>query len=224
VPGRWHTRPSKAVNVYSTGDDDGDGNAYGGGHRGFARRAAEWAWRDAAVSHTRNGLYGAMFVAAMASEAIHASDIATVLDMGTSVVPPDSRMARAVALGRELGRAGGEPTEAYAALEAEFAGMHRVHSLNNTALVAYALEAGAGDFDRSIGPTVMGGWDTDSNGETVGAVTGALAGATALAPRWTDPLHSRLVTSIPDAGDLTFDALTQRTLAVAGWVRGAGAS
>ena len=57
-----------------------------------------------------------------------------------------------------------------------------------------------------------------------GPVTGALVGATALAPRWTDPLHGRLVTSIPDAGDLTFDALTQRTLAVADSVRGAGAS
>ena len=61
-------------------------------------------------------------------------------------------------------------------LEAEFAGMHWVHALNNTALVAYALEAGGGDFDRSICLTVMGGWDTDSNGATVGAVAGALGG------------------------------------------------
>ena len=53
--------------------------------------------------------------------------------------------------------------------------MHWVHSLNNTALVAYALEAGGGDFDRSICLTVMGGWDTDSNGATVGAVGGRAA-------------------------------------------------
>jgi hypothetical protein len=131
-------------------------------------------------------------------------------------------MARAIALGRELGRRGGEPTLAYAALEAEFAAMHWVHSLNNTALVAYALEAAGGDFDRSICLTVMGGWDTDSNGATVGAVTGALAGADGIAGRWTDPLRGRLVTSIPDAGDLTFDALTDRTLAVADSVREVG--
>ena len=163
-----------------------------------------------------------MFVAAMASAAIRGGDIGTVLDVGTSVVPPESRMARAIALGRALGRRGGEPTEAYAALEAEFAGMHWVHSLNNTALVAYALEAGGGDFDRSICLTVMGGWDTDSNGATVGAVTGALAGADGIARRWTEPLRGRLVTSIPDAGDLTFDALTERTLAVADSVREVG--
>ncbi len=51
----------------------------------------------------------------MASNAIHGSDIATVLRVGSRVGPPDSGMARAVALGRELRRAG-EPTEAYAAL------------------------------------------------------------------------------------------------------------
>ena len=195
---------------------------YGWASPGAPLRAAEWAWRDAAVSHTRNGLYGAMFVAAMASAAIRGEDIGTVLDVGTSVVPPESRMAGAIALGRELGRRGGDPTEAYAALEAEFAGMHWVHSLNNTALVAYALEAGSGDFDRSICLTVMGGWDTDSNGATVGALTGALAGADGIARRWTDPLRGRLVTSIPDAGDLTFDALTDRTLAVADSVREVG--
>ncbi|HEY6743596.1 MAG TPA: ADP-ribosylglycohydrolase family protein [Lapillicoccus sp.] len=195
---------------------------YGWVNAGNPVRAAEWAWRDAAVSHTRNGLYGGMFVAAMASAAMRGGNIRTVLDVGTSVVPPGSRMARAVALGRQLGRAGGEPTEAYATLESEFAGMHWVHSLNNTALVAYALEAGGGDFDRSVCLTVMGGWDTDSNGATVGAVTGALAGAAGIAPEWTDPLRGRLVTSIPDAGDLSFDALTSRTLAVADSVREVG--
>jgi hypothetical protein len=68
----------------------------------------------------------------------------------------------------------------------------------------------------------MGGWDTDSNGATVGAVTGAMAGADSIARRWTDPLRGRLVTSIPDAGDLTFDRLTERTLAVADSVREVG--
>ncbi len=75
-----------------------------------------------------------------------------------------------------------------------------MHSLNNNiSLIAYAPEAGGGEFDRSNCLTVMGGWDTDSNGARVGAVTGALAGADGIAPRWTDPLRGRLVRSIPDA-------------------------
>ena len=188
---------------------------YGWVSPGNPLRAAEWAWRDAAVSHTRNGLYGAMFVAAMASEAVVASDIGAVLDVGASVVPEGSRMAAAVRLGRELASRTSDPKEAYAALEAEFAGMHWVHALNNTALVTFALAAGQGDVDRSICLTVMGGWDTDSNGATVGAVTGALGGTTAISPRWSDPLRNRMSTSIPGCDGLSFDAVAARTLAVA---------
>lgn len=188
---------------------------YGWVNPGDPVRAAEWAWRDAAVSHTRNGLYGAMFVAAMASEAVRGSDIGTVLDVGASVVPPRSRMASAIALGRELASTTSDPTDAYAALEQHYAGHHWVHALNNSALVAYALAAGAGDFDRSICLTVMGGWDTDSNGATVGAVVGALGGTSAIAERWSAPLGGRVTTSIPGADGATFDDLARRTLAVA---------
>ena len=192
---------------------------YGWVNPGDPLRAAEWAWRDAAVSHTRNGLYGAMFVAAMASEALVASSVGTVLDVGASVVPSGSRMAQAIRFGRDLAATTSDPTEAYAALEAEFAGMHWVHALNNTALVAYALEAGGGDFDRSICLTVMGGWDTDSNGATVGAVAGALGGTSAIAARWSDPLKNRMSTSIPGCDGQTFDDVAARTLAVAERVR-----
>ena len=155
-----------------------------------------------------------MYVAAMASAAVVAHDIATVLDAGAAVVPPESRMAAAVRFGRDLAASNPEPPDAYARLEAEFAGMHWVHALNNTALLSYALAAGAGDFDRTICLVVMGGWDTDSNGATAGAITGALGGTGAIADRWSAPLRNQLSTSIPDFDKLSFDEVTRRTLAV----------
>jgi len=192
---------------------------YGWVNPGDPLRAAELAWRDAAVSHTRNGLYGAMFVAAAASQAVVTSDIETVLDVGASVVPRRSRLAGAIAFGRRLAGTTSRPTDAYAALEAEFAGLHWVHALNNTALVAYALAAGRGDFDRSICLSVMGGWDTDSNGATVGALTGALGGTAAISPQWSDPLGNRMSTSIPGCDGQSFDEVAARTLALVGQVR-----
>lgn len=192
---------------------------YGWVNPGDAVRAAEWACRDAVVSHTRNGIYGAMFVAAMASEAPLNTDIDRVIDVGASVVPAGSRMAGAIRLGRRLAAEGAGPADAYPMLEAAYCGMHWVHSLNNTALVSYALAAGAGDFARSICLAVMGGWDTDSNGATVGAVLGAMTGAAGLPPYWVQPLQGGLSTSIPENGGLSFDELTERTLAVADLVR-----
>ena len=187
---------------------------YGWVQPGRPLAAAELAWRDASVSHTRNGLYGAMFVAAMAATAVTGADVEAVLDAGAAVVPPRSRMARAIGLGRELGAQSTDPTAAYTTLETEFEGMHWVHALNNTALVAYALTASEGEFDRGICLTVMGGWDTDSNGATVGAVCGALAGAQGIDRHWTEPLHDRLASSIPGCDGVSFGQLARRTLAV----------
>ncbi len=187
---------------------------YGWVSPGDVLRAAEWAWRDAAVSHTRNGIFGAMYAAALGAYAVVASSIEEVLDAAASVVPPASRLARAVALGRDLAADGLEPTAAYARLEAEFADLHWVHTLNNAALLTYGLAAGSGDFDRTICLTVMGGWDTDSCGATAGAVAGALGGPEAIAERWSAPLRNRLTTSIPDLDGLSFSHVTERTLAV----------
>ncbi len=193
---------------------------YGWVNPGDGLRAAEWAWRDAAVSHTRNGVYGAMYAAALGAYAVVASSIEDVLDAATSVVPPASRLAGAIALGRELAASDVDPTTAYARLEEEYANLHWVHTLNNAALLTYGLAAGRGDFDRTICLTVMGGWDTDSCGATAGAVAGALGGTAVIAERWSAPLRNRLSTSIPGLDGLSFDSVTERTLAVYDQVRG----
>ena len=186
---------------------------YGWVNPGDLERAAEWAWRDASVSHTRNGIYGALYAAALGAAAISAGSVEAVLDAAATVLPPRSRLARAVRFGRDLAASVDEPTEAYARLEAEFSGLHWVHVLNNAALLTYGLAAGAGDFDRTITLVVMGGWDTDSNGATAGAVAGGLGGADVIGPQWSGPLHNRLTTSIPGMDGVTFDELTDRTIA-----------
>ena len=186
---------------------------YGWVNPGDLERAAEWAWRDASVSHTRNGIYGALYAAALGAAAVTLGSMEAVIDAAASVVPPDSRMARAVRLGRDLAAEVAEPTEAYARLEAEFAGLHWVHVLNNAALLTYGLAAGAGDFDRTICLVVMGGWDTDSNGATAGAVAGALGGAGVIGPQWSGPLQNRMATSVPGLDGVTFDEVTDRTFA-----------
>ncbi|HYK96857.1 MAG TPA: ADP-ribosylglycohydrolase family protein [Candidatus Acidoferrales bacterium] len=181
---------------------------------GDPHRAAELAWRDARLSHVRNGVYGALFVAAMAAAACVASDIESVLDAGLCVVPPHSRLARSITLARDLARRRVPHEDAVDQLYAAHAGLHWVHVLPNASAVALALAEGAGDFTRSICAAVSCGWDTDSNGATVGAVAGALAGASALPSRWTAPLHGRIASSLRGFDGATFDSLAARTLAL----------
>jgi ADP-ribosylglycohydrolase len=176
--------------------------------------AAELAWRDARLSHVRNGVYGAMFVAAMSAAACVARDVETVIAAGLSVVPPRSALARSIGLALDLARSGVPHEDAVDRLYADHDGLHWVHVLNNAALVALALAEGRGDFARSICAAVSGGWDTDSNGATVGGIVGALRGASALPEHWTAPLRGRIASSLRGFDGARFDALAERTLAL----------
>ena len=189
-------------------------DAYGWAHPGDPHAAARAVHPDAWLSHRRNGLYGALFAAALAAAAVVADDVDTVLDAGLCVVPAGSALAAAVAHGRQLGRSGLPLDDALDDLHARYGHLHWVHVVNNAALLAYALSASRGEFTTAVGIAVMGGWDTDSVGATAGAVCGALAGADALPAAFTSPLRNRLSTSLPGLDRVAIDALAARTAAL----------
>lgn len=195
-------------------------DVHGWAHPGDVHAAAASAWVDARLSHTRNGIYGELWAAALCASALVESDPAAVLDAAAPVVPPASRLARALALGRQVGcdLAGGSRDLAGAldVLHREFAGLHWVHTLNNAALIACAIEASRGEYGAGVAIAIAGGWDTDSVGATVGSVLGALAGADGLPRRWVEPIGDRLATSLPGAGERSIRRLAERTHALAG--------
>lgn len=179
--------------------------------------AAQLAYEDARLSHTRNGVYGAMWAAALGAVALTATNIEEVLDAAGTIIPPQSRLAGAVAFGRTLGERGDTSEEgvreALDAIHARFGDLHWVHTLNNAAVIAYALQAGRGEFATSISIAVTAGWDTDSAGATVGAVVGALSGYAGIDSRWTAPLRNSIVTSLP-GGNQKITDLVERTVAL----------
>ncbi len=187
---------------------------YGWARPGDPHGAAELAWRDARLSHTRNGIYSAMFVAGMASAALVSDKVDVVLDAGLSVIPPNSRLASEIAAARHVASTTDDFEVAADLVHDRNRGRHWVHAINNTALIVLALCVGGGDFVRSICLAVSGGWDTDSNGATVGAVAGAMAGRAGLPESWAAPLKNRLSTSIPGFDNVGFDELAARTAAI----------
>ncbi|MGW6580959.1 ADP-ribosylglycohydrolase family protein [Streptomyces globisporus] len=189
-------------------------DVHGWTHPGDPAGAAAQAHRDAVLTHTGNGVYGAMFTAAaLAVAAGGESDVHGCLAAGLRVVPPHSRYARAVRLGIETARTEGEFDAVVDRLHAVHSDTHHwVHVLPNAALLAAALTHADGDFTRSIGNAVSGGWDTDSNGATAGSLAGLLAGTPdALPHHWTAPLKNRLTTSVPGFDRAGFDALAALT-------------
>jgi ADP-ribosylglycohydrolase len=188
-------------------------DVHGWTNPGDPAAAAEQAHRDATLTHTANGVYAAMFTAAVIAEAATGGhDVHHCLRTGLAVVPPASRLARAV---REAIRLSSDARDFEAVVD-ELHTVHRayhwVHAIPNTALLAAALTHAGGDFTGSICRAVSGGWDTDSNGATAGSVAGLLAGhPTALPDHWTTPLKNRLATSVGDFNGIGFDTLAHLT-------------
>jgi ADP-ribosylglycohydrolase len=181
---------------------------YGWAAGGDPGRAARMAWEDARVSHTGNGVYAAMFMAAAHAASLGASSPAECADAGLSVVPARSRLAEALRTARELH---GDWESVVDELDARYGHYHWVHAINNTALVAAALYT-FDDYSPAICAVVQAGWDTDTNGAAVGSIFGALRPIDA---PWSAPLHGRFATSLPSFDGVTLDELCARTLAVA---------
>ncbi|WP_327314387.1 ADP-ribosylglycohydrolase family protein [Streptomyces sp. NBC_01235] len=188
-------------------------DVHGWTNPGDPAAAAEQAHRDATLTHTANGVYAAMFTAAtLATAATGTHDVHACLRTGLTVVPPRSRLARAVTHAVRLAQDHRDFDTVVDELHATHTTHHWVHAIPNTALIAAALTHADGDFTGSICRAVSGGWDTDSNGATAGSVAALLAGDPAALPdRWTAPLKNRLATSVADLGGVGFDTLAQLT-------------
>lgn len=193
-------------------------DSYGFAVPGRPEVAAEFAWRDARISHVKNGIYGAMFMAAMIAAAFATDDVRRVVEIGLSEIPERSRlsveMRRVLAICDRYGR---DPS----AFEAVLDEIHRLlghyhvaHTINNAALVVAALLLCGGDFERAITIAVMGGWDTDCTGATAGSILGAMLGASRLPAKWTAPLHDTMWSLIPNYHPIAISECARRSLEI----------
>jgi ADP-ribosylglycohydrolase len=191
------------------------GDVFGWIAPGDPRMAASLAYRDARLSHVRNGIYGEMFVAAMIAAAFVCNDPRAVVETALQVVPPKSRFSEAVRFALTLPSQESSWEATVDRLEQRYGHYHWVHTINNAALVVAALLYGNGDYGRSICNVVMGGWDTDSNGATVGSVVGTMLGKSKLPDSWLAPLNNRIRSSLKGFDNMALDQLAEQTVRVA---------
>jgi hypothetical protein len=182
---------------------------------GQPRRAAELAWRDAAVSHVKNGIYGEMWAAAMLSTAYCTDDVEQVIRAGLAQVPARCRLRRDVEQvlhWRSEGRAYEQVVDALHDRWDETDKHHWCHTISNAQIVALALLWGERDLERTICLAVMPGFDTDCNAATAGSVIGLMLGRKALPGKWTDPIRDTLVTGVHGYHEVKLADLAAQTV------------
>lgn len=188
---------------------------YGFACPGLPELAASLAYRDAVLSHTKNGVYAAMFMAATLAWCYATTNITEAVRVGLSEIPADCRLAETVRDVIALRAETGDWELAYDRLILKLGGYHPVHAINNTAWLVLALLEGAGDFDRTVATAVMCGFDTDCNAANAGAVVGLMHGANAIPTKWIAPLQDSLRSLIAGCPELPITEAAARTAGLA---------
>lgn len=194
-------------------------DSYGYACPGNPELAAEFAYRDARISHVKNGIYGAMLCAAMIAAAFATNDPQAIVEAGLAEIPRTSRlyheMRQVIQIcdryNRDFANFEAVLREIYALL----GHYHPVHTNNNAALCIAALLLSNGDFHKGITLAVMGGWDTDCNGATVGSIVGAITGAKAAPSHWTARLNDTLKSLIIDYHPIPISECARMALEIA---------
>jgi ADP-ribosylglycohydrolase len=182
---------------------------------GRPRMAARLVYSDASLSHRCNGIYAAMWAAALVSLACVAAKPQEAVEQSLGFVPAHSRLAEALNSVHELYRTGCTWEAAVETIRARFGEYSWVHSINNACLITAGLLWGDGDFTATVGLTVQGGWDTDSNGATAGSVIGTVLGADQLPRHFIEPLQDRTRSAVFGYDNSRISELAHRTTALA---------
>jgi len=177
--------------------------------------AAQYAEYDASVTHVKNGIYGAQFIAAAVSIAMVENNPRTVVAEALKVVPANSEYARIITDALQCFDEGMTWKQAWLVLDRRYGynddgtrngkfveekynngkGRYQwgnwrwVHVIPNGGACALGILYGKGDFSKSICIATMCGYDADCNAGTVGGVVGAMLGQKQIPEKWKKPVH-----------------------------------
>ena len=187
------------------------GDVYGWVNPGDPRTAISLAYQDATLSHVANGVYGELWSAALLAGAFSAASAREAVEKSLAHVPPRSRLAEAIRAVIGWKDEGLTWDDAIAAIQRDYGHYSWVHTINNAAVIVAGLLWGEDDYSATVGLTVSGGWDTDSNGATAGSVSGVLHGAKNLPEHFIAPLHDRTRSALFGFDNSAISDLAKRT-------------
>lgn len=184
------------------------GDYFGYINPGDPEAAAEMAYRDASVSHIKNGIYGEMFVSAMLAAAAACNDVRNVIMCGLAEIPSTSRLYDSVMelIGMYDSGKSVEECKKWIYKQYDDNNLHHwCHTISNALIVVMSLLYGKKDFSSTICLAVGCGFDTDCNGATAGSILGMILGDDGIPDKWTSCFKKGVETGISGYELITID-------------------
>ncbi|MFF3923760.1 ADP-ribosylglycohydrolase family protein [Paenibacillus lactis] len=182
---------------------------------GLPSKAAEYAYRDAYLSHRRNGIYGEMFFSAAQAAAFEVDHPVDALRIGLTEIPRGCSLYKDIEWALSTGKDIRNYAEAREAVNNRFKGMHSVHTNNNACLTVFGLMIGGTDVSKVISETVAMGLDNDCTAATAGSIVGAIVGKEGVPAHWYAPFHDTVKTYMIGMETFKISDLVERFAAVA---------
>ncbi len=205
---------------------------------GHPEIAVRYAYQDAIVDHSGEGVFGEVFCAAVQSAAFTESDKFKLIDIGLSYIPSDCAVAGAVKLVLESKRnkiAWSEVRKRLLQTYPSTFGMLTGYEDRepekdvpfgqigfdapvNVALAMLGWVYGEDDFGKSLCTAVNCGEDADCTGGTLGSILGIIGGAKGIPEKWAKPVGRGIKTVALKLGNIgwaipkNIDELTERVI------------
>ena len=184
---------------------------------GAPQTAAIYAYHDAKLDHSEEGVWAAMFLAALGSAAFFLSDPIILLTIRLAMMPRTCRTARAVKTAIAAWQRAASWLEARESVQHAVGHRNYTDAPQNIGFFTIALLYGQRDFGTSLCAAVNCGYDTEVTGGAIGAILGILKGSQRLPESWITPVGDLV---IPGLGMRDYDApmslveVVDRTVAV----------
>ncbi|WOO43434.1 ADP-ribosylglycohydrolase family protein [Rubellicoccus peritrichatus] len=176
---------------------------------GAPELAAKYAEQDGVLDHTGDAVEAEKFLAAMDASIFVEDDLSRLLDIGQSVVDPESEFYDLVVTVRQWAVEYDWETCRRRILN-RFGHPEMTHVLQNLGFVILGLIQGEGDFESTICKAINCGYDSDCTAASAGAIIGGLLGFSGLPSHLRDAVPgeyqlSKFMVGFPREGSL--DAL-----------------
>jgi ADP-ribosylglycohydrolase len=160
---------------------------------GSTGQAAKFAREDACVDHgAAEGTIAEIFTASVESAAFIQHDRDTLINIGLSMIPSNSRVAVAVRAVLDAKTAGKDWLGARQDVINATQDTGWFQAPRNVAFMIIGWVYGNGDFGQSICTAVNCGDDTDCTGATLGSILGIIGGTSGIPQNWKDPIGTSI--------------------------------